>query len=110
MKKTTLLLMAVLFTLCASAKKRTVVFTTQPQMHCAKCENRVKALVSPIAGVKSVETDLEEQTVTIVFNDKKTSVDKLQEALASKGYKARELKEGEKIAREPHECKEKEKE
>ena len=107
MKKIFVMMLLASLTMSVAAKKRVVVLTTQPQMHCAKCENRVKNLIAPIAGVKNVETDLEEQTVTVVYNDKKTNVEALMAALSAKGYKARELQEGEKIVREEHVCKEK---
>ena len=101
-------MMMLLVALVASAKDiKTVVFTTQPQMHCANCENRVKGNLRFEKGVKEIETSVEEQTVKVTYDAKKTSVDALLKAFEKFGYNARELKPGEKIVKEPHECKEK---
>ncbi len=90
----------------AMAKVRTVVLTTNPQMHCANCENRVKKNLKDVPGIKSVETSVADQTVTIKYNDKKTSEEELIKAFEGFGYKARLLAQGEKIVKEAHECKE----
>ena len=66
---------------------KTVVVTTTPQMHCEKCENRVKEGLIKVNGVQGITTSLVAQTVTIK-------------------YEARKLKPGEKVVREKHECEE----
>ena len=108
MKKTMTMMLLLLVAMTVSAKSwKTIVFTTQPQMHCAKCENRVKNLFKEVEGIKEIDANCVEQTVTITYNAKKTNPEALQGVLEKGGYKARELKEGEKIVSEPHECKEK---
>ena len=52
---------------------RTVVLTTTPQMHCKNCENRVKNNLKDVKGIKSVETSIADQTVTIEYDAKKIS-------------------------------------
>ena len=66
---------------------KTVVFTTTPQMHCAACENKIK----------SIETSVPDQTVTVQYNADKTTPEKLQKGFEKFGYKARILKDGEKV-------------
>ena len=43
---------------------KTVVFTTTPQMHCAAFEK----------GIKSIETSVPNQTVTVKYNADKTTI------------------------------------
>ena len=102
----TLMLALLLCVGAGYAKKQKVVFTTQPQMHCQNCENRIKNNLRFEKGVKLIETSVEAQTVTVTYDDAKTTPEKLQAGLKKIGYDARVLKPGETIVKEAHECKE----
>ena len=69
--------------------------------------NRVKNNLKDVKGIKSVETSVADQTVTIQYDAKKTSEGQLLQAFEGFGFNARKLAEGEKIVKEAHECKEK---
>ena len=56
---------------------KTVVFTTTPQMHCAACENKIKSNLRFEKGIKSIETSVPNQTVTVQYNADKTTPEKL---------------------------------
>ena len=70
---------------------KTVVFTTQPQMHCQNCENRIKGNVRFVKGVKQIETNVEKQTVTIQYDADKTTPAKIQEGFKKIGYEAKQV-------------------
>ena len=53
---------------------KTVVFTTTPQMHCATCENKIKNNLRFEKGIKSIETSVPNQTVTVKYNADKTTI------------------------------------
>lgn len=107
MKKIFLIMMIAMTATIATAKDiRTLVVTTTPQMHCPKCENRVKTNLKDVKGIKSVETSVADQTVTIQYNAKKTSEEQLIKAFEGFGLNARKLAPGETVTREAHECKE----
>ena len=53
---------------------KTVVFTTTPQMHCAACENKIKNNLRFEKGIKSIETSVPDQTVTVRYNADKTTI------------------------------------
>jgi periplasmic mercuric ion binding protein len=53
---------------------KTVVFTTTPQMHCAACENKIKNNLRFEKGIKSIETSVPNQTVTVKYNADKTTI------------------------------------
>ena len=97
-------MMLLMVSTMAMAKIKTVVLTTNPQMHCVNCENRVKNNLKDVPGIKSVETSVADQTVTIKYNTKKTSEEELIKAFEGFGMKARLLSKGEKIVKEAHEC------
>jgi len=108
MKKLLMMLLLVMTATMMTAKDiRTLVVTTNPQMHCKNCEKRVVNNLKDVKGIKSIETSVADQTVTIQYNAKKTNEEALINAFAAFGMKARKLAEGEKIVKEPHECKEK---
>ena len=52
----------------------TVFFTTTPQMHCAACENKIKNNLRFEKGIKSIETSVPNQTVTVKYNADKTTI------------------------------------
>lgn len=91
--KKLLLPVLMLFALTAAAKDiKTIVFTTTPQMHCENCENKIKNSVRFVRGVKSIETNVEKQTVTIKYDADKTTPAKIQEGFAKVGYTVKEVK------------------
>lgn len=81
------------FATVAMAKDiKTVVFTTVPQMHCSGCENKIKNNIRFVKGVKSIETNVEKQTVTVQYDADKTSADKIRQGFSKIGYTAEEVK------------------
>lgn len=97
MKRNIILSIVTLFAVAAMAKDiKTVVFTTTPQMHCDKCESKIKNSVRFVRGVKSIETIVERQTVTIKYDADKTSPEKIREGFTKVGYTVKEAKTVEK--------------
>ncbi|MBQ9556103.1 MAG: cation transporter [Muribaculaceae bacterium] len=104
MKKVLSLLIMAIFALSAMAKDiQTVVVTTTPQMHCENCENRIKNNLRFEKGVKKIETNIEQQTVTITYDADKTTVEQLLKGFEKFKYSARVLKDGETVEAEEHE-------
>lgn len=66
----------------------TVVLTTNPQMHCAGCENKITENLRYVKGVKSIKASHEKQTVTIVLDVDKTKPATLVSSLKKIGYTA----------------------
>ena len=92
------LFMCLMATTVALAKDiKTVVVTTQPQMHCENCEKKIKKNLRFERGVKDIITSVPDQTVTIKYDADKTTVEKLLKAFEKFGYIARQLKKDEKV-------------
>lgn len=66
---------------------RQYVVTTTPQMSCQNCENKIKGNLRFEKGVKNVETNLKDQTVTVTYDAEKTDEKKLAEAFGKLHYK-----------------------
>ncbi len=87
----TLLMLAA--TLSVSAKDlKTLVVTTQPQMHCDNCERRIKGNLRFEKGVKKIETSIEAQRITITYDADKTTPEKIIQRFQKFGYEATEMK------------------
>ena len=88
-KRHIITLIASLFVITTMAKDiKTVVFTTQPQMHCENCENKIKGNLRFEKGVKKIETNIERQEVVITYDADKTTEEKLKAAFEKIGYDA----------------------
>ena len=92
MKKLLTLLMLTA-TLSLSAKDlKTLVVTTLPQMHCDNCEKKIKGNLRFEKGIKSIETDVNGQRVTITYDADKTTPENIIQSFQKFGYTATELK------------------
>lgn len=82
--------MAACFTLACSAKDiKTVVLKTSPEMHCANCEKKIKSNIRFEKGVKEIETNLDEKTVTVKYDADKTTVENIIAGFSKIGYTAK---------------------
>ena len=97
MKKIILMLALATATLTASAtdKKKqstqqTVTFSVS--MHCANCQKKIEGTVGWEKGVKDLKTNLQDKTVTIKYDTRKTSPDQLKQSIEKLGYKAEPVK------------------
>ena len=92
MKKLLTLLMLTA-TLSLSAKDlKTLVVTTLPQMHCENCEKKIKGNLRFEKGVKSIETNIKQQSVTITYDADKTTPAKIIQGFQKFGYQATEVR------------------
>ena len=80
-----LALAAASISLPAVAAQRTVVLSV-PSMNCAACPITVRKALEKVSGVQAVKATLEPPEAVITFDDAKTSVDRLTEAMKQAGY------------------------
>lgn len=59
-----------------------------PDMTCALCPVTVKAAMSGVEGVKSVEVDFDARSATVIFDPALTDAATIAEASAQAGYPA----------------------
>ena len=67
-------------TVATMAEKQTVVLHV-PGMECINCKGKVENVLAYERGVKKLDYDLATRNVTIKYEDKRTDVKKLQNAL-----------------------------
>lgn len=104
MRKLALFLTVMFMALTSFGKDiKTLVLTTTPQMHCESCENKIKNNIRFEKGIKSIETDISAQTVTIVYDADKTTEDAIIQAFKKINYTVRKVSENEKVEQHNHE-------
>ena len=85
--------LSMLLSMSLSAKDiKTVVVTTQPQMHCENCEKIIKGNLRFEKGIKNIITDLKTKTVTIEYDADKTNVQNIINGFKKIKYEATEVK------------------
>ncbi|MBR1389298.1 MAG: cation transporter [Prevotella sp.] len=62
---------------CNAKDIKTVVLNTAPEMHCSSCENKIKSNIKFEKGIKDIQTNLTDKTVTITYDADKTNVEKI---------------------------------
>lgn len=91
MKKILLAASFAIFGLSAAAKSNgndldTLVVTTNPQMHCANCEKRIKQNIRFVPGTKKITTSIPDQQITIIYDPRKATPADYTAAFSSLGY------------------------
>lgn len=76
---------------CAAKDIRTVVLTTDPEIHCANCEKTIKDYIRFEKGIKAIRTNLDDKTITIEYDADKTSVEEIIRGFKKISYDAREV-------------------
>jgi copper chaperone CopZ len=92
MRTKAFLLALALGTACYAKDIKTVVLTTNPEMHCANCEKKIKENIRFEKGIKSIKTNLDDKTVTIEYDADKTTVPAIIEGFKKIKYEAKEVK------------------
>ena len=86
MKQTIFITLMTLLLGLGAKELRVLVLTPTPQMHCEKCENKIKKNMRFEDGVKKVETNIEKQEVTITYDPSKNTIEGLQAGMKKIGY------------------------
>ncbi|HET6245615.1 MAG: heavy-metal-associated domain-containing protein [Bacteroidetes bacterium] len=79
------------FTTNAQDKKKTEEITIKTSVVCNMCKYNVEKAMAYEKGVKKSNVKVQEQTVTILFDPKKTSPEKIKKAITMAGYDADEM-------------------
>ena len=91
--RTKALLLALAFTsVCMAKDIKTVMLTTNPEMHCNNCEKKIKENIRFEKGIKSIKTNLKDKTVTIEYDADKTTIDNIIKGFKKIKYEAKEVK------------------
>ena len=56
-------------------------------MHCAGCSTRLERVLNNLEGVEEAKVSLEEKQATIKFDETKTNIENIKEAIVDAGFK-----------------------
>ncbi|MEA4984808.1 MAG: heavy metal-associated domain-containing protein [Paludibacter sp.] len=70
----------------SNPNRTTVIFNVA--MDCHSCQQKIEKNIAFEKGVKALDVSLQKQTVQITYDTRKTTVEKLQEAIKKLGYEA----------------------
>ena len=88
--KKILFAVAMMAAVSANAKDiHKLVVTPTPEMHCQNCENKIKKNVRFAKGVKSIETNLKQKTVTIEYDADKGSQEGIVKEFKKIGFEVK---------------------
>ena len=90
MKKMSIMMALAMASLSVAAQQTkttdTLRVSNTPQMHCANCEKKIKGNIRFVKGVKKIETSVPKQTVTIVYDPRKSSMQDFVAAFQKIGF------------------------
>ncbi len=69
-----------------AADMKELVVKTSPEMHCQRCENKIKSNIRFVKGTKKINTDLKSQEVSISYDAEKSTVADFEAAFKKIGY------------------------
>ena len=87
----------ILFTMAAllvmgAAEAKTVKTTFEVKGNCAMCQKRIEAAAKSVKGVTSARWNKENGNLSLVYDSKQTSPEKVQKALAAVGHDTGDFK------------------
>ena len=86
------LLMAATLLLAGMANAKVVEKTFTVRGHCGMCKNRIETAAKGVEGVQDAAYDLKAQSLTLTYDNAKTSPRKVQKIIAKLGYDAGKIK------------------
>ena len=74
------------------AESKTAVVKIKTSAECDMCKKRIENGIGVMKGVKKAELDLTTKVLTVEYNPKKISPDKIRTAISNLGYDADDIK------------------
>jgi periplasmic mercuric ion binding protein len=89
MKTSAMMILFVILTgIAYGQKKNTEQVVIMTSAECDMCQDRIEGALRFEKGVKKADLDLKTKLVTVTFDTRKTSPEKLRQVIAAQGYHA----------------------
>ncbi len=85
-----------------AAEEKTAIFEVSG--NCGMCEKTIEKAASTVEGVSKVDWDVKAKKITVVFDDSKTSLDAIHNAIANVGYDTDKVKAKDEVYNNLHGC------
>src|SRR5688572_11140486 len=63
-----------------------------PTIQCGMCKQKIESKLAGVKGLDSINVDVDTKTATVTFNDRVTSLARIEKAIAKVGYDANRKK------------------
>lgn len=75
-----------------------------PTIQCGSCVRTIEKALNKLDGITNIDIDVENKKATITFDDSKTDLSKIEDAIASAGYDANDKKADQTAYNKLHTC------
>jgi periplasmic mercuric ion binding protein len=104
MKKLTVILMMLMITIGVASAQNNDTLTVKTTTVCPMCKAAIEKAMAYEKGVAGSNVDYREQTVTVIYNPKRTNPEKIKKAITMTGYAADEMPADEKAYNRLKDC------
>ena len=105
--KNILIVLFVFFGFMAQAqqsKNKNAKYNVEVNGNCEMCKKRIEKAAYGVSGVKSAVWHIDDQTLHLIINEEKTSLDAVKKAVASVGHDAGEVRATDEDYEKLHGC------
>lgn len=88
--KTLIIIISLIFSINIKAQSTIQTTTIAVKGNCDECKERIEN-AADIKGVKTSNWDEEQQAITVTFDSKKVTIEKIEAAIAKSGHKTTHL-------------------
>lgn len=86
------LLMLGLGVVAQTKKNKNAKYTVEVNGNCEQCQKRIQKAALSVSGVKSAVWDISTHRLTLILNEEKTTLDKVEQAVAKVGHDTQNVK------------------
>jgi copper chaperone CopZ len=104
MKTKSSTLTAILFLAFFSAFAQSKTEKFEVKGNCGMCETRIEKAAKSVKGVTTAEWDVKTKTISVTFDDSKTTLEKIHEAIAGVGHDTDKKRAKDSVYSRLHSC------
>lgn len=86
------LLMLGLGVVAQTKKNKNAKYTVEVNGNCEQCQKRIQKAALSVSGVKSAVWDISTHQLTLILNEEKTTLEKVEQAVAKVGHDTQNVK------------------
>lgn len=105
MRKLMMILLLIGMVIPASAQKnKNAKYTVEVAGNCGQCKKRIEKAALSVEGVKMAAWDEDTKVLSVMINEEKTSMDKVEKAVAAVGHDTKNVRAKDEDYENLHHC------
>lgn len=89
---TAILMLILAMTINLKAEEKLTSAKIKSPVQCEMCDATIKKGLAKVSGIDSVVVDLENQIITVAYDEEETSIERIRRAISKLGYDADDVK------------------